>query len=216
MFPVWHAYVANQVGLRSPSAIFGSTVPDINVVSDGLLYFGDTHDKDFLEKALPRLTDRDLAAGWATHAFVLDGISHGFTSETGPYSPEVYWKDGYSFRWLAKNFPKVKRHSKFLHFLGHNVAEYALELWLIKNKPEALAVAKRMYEIDVRAAAADIAYIFRTGKAETETIVRRWLSYNRMLSVVSRALAPFAADTPGKERQACLEKCIEGCKSLSE
>ncbi len=211
MFPIWHVSAVYALDNYSPDFIFGCAAPDIISVTKELA-FKDTHDRATLKEILPLIKNDDFALGFATHGLAYDLVSHGFNTAEELDNLES-WKKGYCFEYLYRTFPQIRHLGHARQERLHTFAEYALEMWIIKTRPELVDLAERMYEINVSKIAASLAHALHRDSLVVEATMRHWLKLNKALTAVSRTLAPFASDSVG-HRQKCLEDCMRATKSI--
>lgn len=201
----------------SPSFVAGCIAPDLYVTAPSVFSFGETHDVTRIEPAVLKLRNKSFALGFATHVFIFDPVSHGFSTLHGYESMRrgetAVLKDSYSFGWVAKRFPKLVSHTKAYEW-AHVVAESFLETWISKYHPEVLQISKTLHGADTGAIVDDLAQAFGKPREKVGKAVAIGLQYARQISRFHRLLAPFARDDLDSSRQKCLEQCLERCRQF--
>ncbi len=224
MLPIFHSAAAVALKERyprfeiGPGFVAGCIAPDLYVTAPSVFSFAETHDITRIEPALLRLRDRSFALGFATHSFVFDPISHGFSTLPGYEAMRrgetAVLKNSYSFGWVAKRFPRLVLHVKAYEW-AHVVPESFLETWIIKTRPDVLAMSKMLYGADTDAIADDLAQAFGRPREKVGKAVAIGMQYARQISRFHRLLAPFASDDSEGSRQKCLEQCLAACRTFS-
>ncbi|HIH14222.1 MAG TPA: zinc dependent phospholipase C family protein [Nanoarchaeota archaeon] len=231
MLPIFHASAALALQRYRPgfeiraSFVAGCIAPDLYVLAPKVFSFGETHDINNLNPATPnesvllKLKDKKFALGFATHAIVLDPISHGFSTAQGYATlragQTAGLQDSHSFGWIAKRFPGLLQHPKAYEW-SHVVAESFLETWISKYHPEVLEISNMLYNADIDAIVADLAQAFGKPRDKVGKAVAIGMQYAKQISRFHALLAPFALDDSDGSRKKCLEQCLEACRKFSK
>lgn len=111
--------------------------------------------------AYKKIKNKDLALGFASH-YTVDVMCHNHGE----------WERGFTF-------------------YTHNVPEYLVELWSVKNNPHVFDIAKRMYSINVNEVSSDMAQAFQKDYDYTKSLVERWLAMMGAIHTFTRVIKYF-------------------------
>ncbi len=223
MFQIAHTYIAAQVlGDASEGSIVGAILPDANIInlSDllkviadttyGGITFYDMHPKLQARELMRRMEHKDVARGILTHS-AADIISHGgddvaprFYDWRNPHAYSRGGKDG----WWAERFPRFAPNSYALKALSHIIPELALDAYVARTYPWAVALLQRsIHNANAARIGADLAVALnKDPRAVTRRVEEYLHSTTRFVKLVRRLPRVNPA---GMEEvlAACVKKC---------